>query len=166
MCKTNSISDPDVIKALYSASQAGVEIKLNVRGICMLAPGVKGLSDNIEVVSIIGRYLEHSRIYYFKNNGDEEIYLASADLMSRNLERRIELMFPLRDKEHSQRAINILEFYFKDNVLSHKLQTDGKYKKVSGGKSFNSHAELYKEAKTVSSNYTRDSSELRVRRKK
>ena len=85
--------------------------------------------------------------------------------MSRNLERRIELMFPLADEDHAQRVKNILEFYFRDNVLSHKLQSDGKYKKVSGGKSFNSHAELYREAKTVSSNYTRDSSELRVRRK-
>jgi polyphosphate kinase len=165
MCKTNSISDPDVIKALYLASQAGVKVKLNVRGICMLVPGVKGLSENIEVVSIIGRYLEHSRIYYFKNNGDEEIYLASADLMSRNLERRIELMFPLPDESHAERTKAILEFYFRDNVLSHSLQADGKYKRVSGKKSFNSHEELYKEAKAVSNNYTRDSSELKVRRK-
>jgi len=95
MAKMNALADPEIINALYRASQAGVKVLLNVRGICTLVPGIKGLSENIRVVSIIDHYLEHSRIYYFSNGGAEELYLASADLMTRNLDRRVELMFPV-----------------------------------------------------------------------
>ena len=94
MAKMNSLSDPDVIAALYAASQAGVTVLLNVRGVCLLRPQVPGLSDTIRVVSVVGRFLEHSRIAYFRNGGAEQVYLASADWMPRNLERRVELMFP------------------------------------------------------------------------
>ena len=95
MAKMNSLSDPDVIAALYAASQAGVTVLLNVRGVCLLRPQVPGLSDTIRVVSVVGRFLEHSRIAYFRNGGAEQVYLASADWMPRNLERRVELMFPV-----------------------------------------------------------------------
>ena len=92
----NSLVDAEIIDALYAASQAGVTIRLNVRGICALRPGVPDVSANIEVVSIVDRYLEHARIYYFSNGGEEEVYLASADWMTRNLDKRVELMFPDR----------------------------------------------------------------------
>ena len=94
----NSLIDDEIIEALYAASRAGVRIRLNVRGICALRPGVPGVSDNIEVVSIVDRFLEHARVYYFLNGGDEEVYLASADWMTRNLDKRIELMFPVEDR--------------------------------------------------------------------
>ena len=97
IAKMNSLIDEEIIARLYEASQAGVRIRLNVRGICALRPGVPGVSDNIEVVSIVDRFLEHSRIYYFLNGGDEEVYLASADWMTRNLDKRVELMFPIED---------------------------------------------------------------------
>ena len=93
--KMNSLVDEEMIRALYDASQAGVRIRLNVRGICCLRPGVKGVSETIEVVSIVDRFLEHSRIFHFRNGGDEEVYLSSADWMPRNLDRRIELLFPV-----------------------------------------------------------------------
>jgi polyphosphate kinase len=95
IAKMNSLAHPEIIKALYKASCNNVKIKLNIRGICMLVPGVKGLSENIQVTSIIDRYLEHSRICYFQNGGNEEIYLSSADWMPRNLDRRVEIMFPI-----------------------------------------------------------------------
>ncbi len=129
--KMNSLADPDVIEALYKASKAGVEILLNVRGICMLVPGVKGMSENIMVVSIVGRYLEHSRIFYFHNGGDEEVYLSSADWMPRNLERRAELLFPVEQDDLRQRLIESLQIYFKDTVKAHVLQSDGRYKRLA-----------------------------------
>lgn len=130
VAKMNSLTQKEIISALYKASQAGVKIELNVRGICTLVPGVKGLSENIKVVSIVDRYLEHSRIFYFNNGGDEEIYLSSADWMDRNLDRRIELMFPLMDKETSKIAKEILMLYFQDNTQSHILQSNGIWKKI------------------------------------
>ena len=129
--KTNTLSDIPIIRALYAASQAGVQIDLIVRGVCCLRPGVPGVSENIRVVSIIGRFLEHSRIYYFHNGGRSEIYLGSADLMRRNLDRRVEILFPLEDpilKRHVRD--DILEVYLKDTYNAHALQTDGSYVRV------------------------------------
>ncbi|MDD7987027.1 polyphosphate kinase 1 [Lentisphaera marina] len=158
----NSLSDPEMIEALYRASQAGVKIDLNIRGICMLKPGLEGLSDNITVVSVIGRYLEHSRIYWFSNGGKEEMYLASADWMSRNLNRRVELMFPVFEAKHKERVKHILDTMLSDNRKAHILQPDGTYVKRNRGK--NSAQDLfYKEALEASKE---DISEgLKVRRK-
>lgn len=109
--KVNSLLDPEMVELLYKASQAGVEIDLIVRGICSLKPGLPQISENIRVISIIGKYLEHSRVYYFFNHGQEEVYLASADLMTRNLDRRIEIMFPIEDPEHKAYIIGHLKTY-------------------------------------------------------
>ncbi|WP_319559017.1 polyphosphate kinase 1 [Marispirochaeta sp.] len=128
--KMNSLADSDVIKALYMASQAGVRIDLNVRGICMLVPGVKGLSENITVVSIIDRYLEHTRLFFFQNGGNDEYYLSSADWMPRNLERRVELMFPVIQEYHKRRLSEILSIYFNSNIKSHELMPDGTYRRL------------------------------------
>ncbi|MFA6856071.1 MAG: polyphosphate kinase 1 [Treponema sp.] len=125
IAKMNSLTHEEVIKALYKASCAGVKILLNVRGICMLVPGVKNMSENIKVVSIVDRYLEHSRIFYFQNGGSPELYLASADWMSRNLDRRIELMFPILDPHVFTEVKSILDTYFEDNTNSHTLESTG-----------------------------------------
>jgi polyphosphate kinase len=148
MIKMNSLVDPKIIEALYKASQANVEIKLNVRGICCLKPGVKDLSENIEVVSIVDMFLEHSRIFYFSNGGDEEVYLSSADWMPRNLDRRLEIMFPIDDKENKRKLVELLKLYFKDNVKAWQLLTDGSYKKIEAGtkKKFRVQEYLCKEA--------------------
>ncbi len=127
LAKMNSLVDPQLIDALYEASAAGVEIRLNVRGICCLQPGVEGLSDRIEVVSIVDRFLEHSRLFYFQHGGAERVYLSSADWMPRNLDRRVELLTPVEDPAHKRRLVEILELYFKDTVKSHALQADGSY---------------------------------------
>lgn len=129
--KMNSLVDPPIIAALYEASNAGVKIDLIVRGVCSLVPGVKGLSENISVRSIVGRFLEHSRIFYFFNNGEEEVYLSSADMMQRNLDRRIEITFPVEDKKLKDEIINsILHIYLKDNVKARELHSDGTYQFV------------------------------------
>ena len=125
--KMNSLIDPRVIRQLYKASQAGVQIRLCVRGGCCLRPGIPGLSDNIEVISIVDRFLEHSRIYHFNNGGQEEIYLASADLMPRNLDRRIELLFPILDDDLKERILRLLELVFADNQRTWTLGPDGVY---------------------------------------
>jgi polyphosphate kinase len=127
MAKMNSLADPDIIQALYRASQAGVNIRLNVRGICMLVPGLAGLSENIRVVSIVDRYLEHSRIFSFANAGTEEFYLSSADWMPRNLERRMELMFPILQDDTKEQIRAILEAYFRDNLQSWLLDSRGRW---------------------------------------
>lgn len=127
--KTNALEDPDITLALYRASRAGVTVKLIVRDICRLRPGVKGLSENISVVSIVGRFLEHSRLYHFGNGGNDEIYMGSADLMSRNLERRIELLIPIDDICSKQQLISILNLHLRDNCCSWAMQVDGTYKK-------------------------------------
>jgi polyphosphate kinase len=126
--KANSLVDPDLIRLLYEASQAGVKVDLLVRGICCLQAGVKGLSERIRVISIVGRYLEHSRVYYFLNNGDEEVYLSSADLMPRNLDHRVEVMFPVEDPTHVRYLRHdVLENYFKDNLQARSMLPNGSY---------------------------------------
>ena len=126
--KVNSLTDAGIINMLYKASQAGVQIDLFVRGMCCLRPGLKGISENISVTSIVRRYLEHSRVFYFFNGGQEQIYLGSADLMERNLNRRVELLFPLENPEHIRHVCeNILDIYLRDNQLAHAMQTDGSY---------------------------------------
>ena len=131
MAKLNSLADPDVIEALYEASQAGVQIQLNIRGVCQLVPGVKGLSDNIRVVSIVDGFLEHSRILCVHNGGADELYLSSADWMPRNLEHRVELMFPVEQDNLKRRLMDLLELYFNDNTNSHELQSDGTWVRQS-----------------------------------
>lgn len=125
IAKMNGLGDPDIIKALYEASGAHVRIMLNVRSVCMLVPGVKNLSEHIEVVSIVDRFLEHSRIFYFQNGGTEELYLSSADWMSRNLDRRVELMVPVTRETQFRDIKDTLELYFADNTRSHTLNADG-----------------------------------------
>jgi polyphosphate kinase len=127
IAKMNSLIDEEIIAALYAASQAGVVIKLNVRGMCALRPGVPGISDTIEVISIVDRFLEHSRVYYFLNGGDEQVYLSSADWMSRNLDKRVELMFPVDDPGHKSSVLYTLRAMFRDNVKARCLRADGTY---------------------------------------
>ncbi len=128
IAKMNSLLDTEIIALLYKASQEGVKIDLIVRGICALKAGVPGLSENITVRSIVGRYLEHTRIYYFKNGGREKFFLASADWMQRNLNRRVEIMFPIDDDKIKERIRKILDIQLSDNARAH-IQTDGVYKK-------------------------------------
>ena len=126
--KVNAIVDRPMIKLLYRAAQAGVRVDLLVRGICCLRPGVPGLSDNIRVTSIVGRFLEHSRIYYFHNDGQEEVYLGSADLMTRNLDRRVEVLFPVEDEGLVRHLRDeVLTTYMADNVKARCLEADGRY---------------------------------------
>ena len=127
MVKINSLTDVDIIKALYAASCAGVKINLCIRGICTLIPGVAGVSENIRVISVIDHYLEHSRIYYFFNGGAEELYLASADLMTRNLEHRVEILFPVQDEKIRGEITGILNDYFRDNCNASALDSSGKW---------------------------------------
>ncbi len=132
--KMNSLVDKRIIQNLYMASNAGVKVDLIVRGICSLRPGVKGVSENIRVISVVGRFLEHSRIYYFRNGGSEEIYLGSADLMPRNLNRRVEVLFPLEDSSlvrylHDE----VLADYMKDNVKARVMNPDGTYRRRTRG---------------------------------
>ena len=128
IAKMNALLDKNIVLALYEASQAGVQIDLLVRGICALRPGIRGVSDRIRVRSIVGRFLEHSRIYYFANGGEEEIYLGSADLMPRNLYERVEVIFPLKDTLLKERVRHeILDAYLADNLKARLLQRDGKY---------------------------------------
>jgi polyphosphate kinase len=147
--KMNSLVDEEIIRALYDAGKAGVPIRLNVRGICCLKPCVKGVSDGIEVVSIVDRFLEHARIFHFRNGGDDEVYLASADWMPRNLDRRIELLFPVEAPECRQKVCEALDAMFLDNVKSRWLQSDGSYKRrrpAKGEDPFRAQLHLYREA--------------------
>jgi len=153
MAKMNSITDIDIIKALYAASQAGVKITLCVRGICTLIPGIKGVSENIRVISVIDHYLEHSRIYYFFNGGAEEIYCASADWMLRNLEKRVEILFPVQDEKLREELISVLNDYFRDNCQSSVLDSEGKWTLMTpahGEKPFRVQKEMLSRAATVS----------------
>ena len=128
--KMNSLCDPDIMSALYEASAAGVRIELIVRGICCLKVGIPGVSENIRVRSIVGNFLEHSRIFYFENAGRPEVYAASADWMPRNLDRRVEILFPIEDKEIAKKVIHILDVEMADTVKAHILKPDGSYERV------------------------------------
>jgi polyphosphate kinase len=129
VAKMNSLIDEEIIDALYAASQSGVSIRLNVRGICALRPGVPDVSENIDVISVVDRFLEHSRIYYFLNGGEEEVYLASADWMTRNLDRRVELMFPIEHAEHKAKVLYTLRAMFRDTIKARRLGADGVYRR-------------------------------------
>ncbi|MDZ4725406.1 MAG: polyphosphate kinase 1 [Leptospira sp.] len=131
--KMNSLVDPDIIMKLYEASQAGVKIDLIIRGICCLRPGIPGVSNNISVRSIVGRYLEHSRIYLFQNAGKSEVYLASADCMPRNFQRRIEVMFPILTEKHKKRINKIFDLLLRDNTQARSLNSDGTYTRLMPG---------------------------------
>lgn len=147
MAKVNSIQDKEIIDALYKASKAGVEIKINVRGVCCLKTGSRKEAAHIHVVSIIDRYLEHARIFYFHQGGEQELYFASADWMTRNLDKRIELMVPVQDAKSKRKLISILESAFKDNQNAHLILPDGTSEKiVKKGKPFRLQAEQQKKA--------------------
>jgi len=147
LAKVNSLNDKGIAKALYRASRAGVRVKLNIRGICCLRPGIMGVSENIEVISIIDRYLEHARIFYFRNAGHEEVYLSSADWMGRNIDRRLEILFPVQAPKQRRRLIATLKTYFEDNVKAHKLLPDGTYVHVDRpGKRVRAQEKLYRQA--------------------
>ena len=126
--KSNALTDPSIVRLLYRASQAGVKIDLIIRGVCVLRPGVPGVSENITVRSIVGRFLEHSRIWYFENDGKPQVYIGSADLMERNLNKRVEAVCPVLDTELAQFLRHVvLEAYLRDNVRARVLQSDGTY---------------------------------------
>ncbi|MEM6473572.1 MAG: RNA degradosome polyphosphate kinase, partial [Planctomycetota bacterium] len=128
--KLNALVDTQVIDALYRASQAGVTIRLNVRGQCCLKPGLNGLSETIEVVSIVDRFLEHARVLSFRQGGDERVFISSADWMPRNLDRRVELLIPVKDRASIARLTSILETYFQDNTQSWRMLDSGEYKRI------------------------------------
>jgi polyphosphate kinase len=150
IAKANSLQDPDIIKALYKASQAGVDIRLNIRGICCLKPGDPKHSKNIEVISVIDRFLEHARLFYFHQGGDAEVFIASADWMGRNLEKRVELMIPIEEKSLKRRLIRILESFFQDNCQASRLLPDGTSQRVTrakGQKAFRVQEQFHLQAK-------------------
>ena len=148
MAKMNSLCDPDIMEALYRASAAGVRIELIVRGICCLRVGIPGISENIEVRSIVGNFLEHSRIFYLENGGSPEVYAASADWMPRNLDRRVEIMFPLEDPEIQKKAIHILKTELADTEQARVMNAEGEYERVDrrGKEPVNSQLQFCNEA--------------------
>jgi polyphosphate kinase len=131
IAKLNALVEPEVIRALYRASGAGVLIDLLVRGICCLRPGIPGVSENIRVRSIVGRFLEHSRVYYFHSNGDERVFCSSADWMDRNFFRRVEVCFPVSDEELKARIISDLDTLLSDNCQAWELCADGDYRPIT-----------------------------------
>ncbi|MEL6764339.1 MAG: RNA degradosome polyphosphate kinase, partial [Cyanobacteria bacterium J06607_6] len=133
IAKMNSLVDAEMIQALYRASQAGVQIDLIIRGICCLRPGVPGVSDNIRVLSIIGRFLEHARIFYFTNDGAEEIYMGSADWMPRNLDRRVEAITPVEEPTAVQELKDIIDIMLTDNRHAWELDADGVFTQRTPG---------------------------------
>ena len=149
--KMNSLTDPPMVRALYRASQAGVQVELLVRGNCVLRPGVLGVSENINVTSIVGRFLEHSRLYYFHNGGDEQIYSGSADLAPRNLSHRVEVLYPIKNRKIVQRLKNeVLAIYQNDNAKARRMNSDGTYthlKIINGTKRVSSQEALLKKSR-------------------
>lgn len=143
IAKMNSLVDSEIIKALYRASVAGVSIDLVVRGICCLRPGMRGISENITVRSIIGRFLEHSRVYYFYNDGRKDIFLSSADWMPRNLDRRVELLFPIEDKRIKDKIVDIFNITLDDTVKARISNQEGKYRKIDGRGKPSLHSQEY-----------------------
>jgi len=127
LAKMNALVHPDIIAALYEASRAGVQVDLIVRGICCLRPGLRGVSENIRVISLVGRFLEHSRAFCFRNGGQEEVFIGSADWMPRNLDRRIEAAVPILDPVHRNTVRDLLELMWRDNRQTWELQADGNY---------------------------------------
>jgi polyphosphate kinase len=156
IAKFNRLADVHIIRSLYEASQAGVEIDLIVRGVCMLRPGIEGLSENIRVRSIVGPLLEHSRVYYFSNGGDEEVFIGSSDWMPRNLDRRVEVITPVENANLKNYLKNeYLAAYLRDNVKARVLLSDGFYKRVSPEANeveFNSQLSFQTSPKVVSFN--------------
>ena len=150
LAKLNSLEDPEICRALYRASREGVKVMLNVRGICVLRPGVEGVSENIEVRSIVDRYLEHARVFYFRNGGHEEVYLSSADWMRRNLLKRLEILFPVTNPILQRRLIEVLNTFFADNVKARRLRRDGTYEMVRNDEPpVQAQAKFYKDAVDV-----------------
>ena len=146
--KMNALADPQFIRLFYEASRAGVKVDLLIRGVCGLRPGVPGVSDNITVTSIVGRFLEHSRLYYFRNGGEEEIYAGSADLMPRNLVRRVEALFPIVQQDHVHQLRDLLLLYLSDNVKARTMRPDGTYvRKSAGDKKLNAQEWLVERAR-------------------
>ena len=137
IAKMNSLVDPEIIQLLYLASQAGVQIQLIIRGICCLYPQRKNLSENIKVTSIIGHFLEHSRIFWFSNNNNSEVFIGSADWMRRNLDRRIEAVTPIEDPHLKSQLYDLLQTYIDDNYYSWVMNKDGVYKKNRGDSNLN-----------------------------
>jgi polyphosphate kinase len=167
MVKLNALTDTDIINALYRASQAGVKIFLCVRGICTLVPGLPNLSENIRVISVIDHYLEHSRIFYFANGGAEELYLSSADWMPRNLERRVELMFPVQDEKIRVELLDMLNAYFKDNCQAKTLNASGTWTRLvphAGEKPFRVQKDMLSRAMREAGNVWQVKQEFIVRR--
>jgi polyphosphate kinase len=133
IAKINSLTEPQIIDKLYEASTAGVQIDLIVRGICSLRPGIPGLSENIRIRSVVGRFLEHSRVYYFRNDGNEEFLCSSADWMDRNFFRRTESCFPIRQRPLKERLLADLELFLRDNCQAWELRADGSYERLVPG---------------------------------
>lgn len=166
IAKVNSLCDQDIIEALYQASMAGVKIDLIVRGICCLKVGIPGISENITVRSIVGNFLEHSRIFYFENNGMPEVYCGSADWMPRNLERRVEILFPIEQGELKRKVYHILDMELKDNVKAHQLMPDGTYVKPEKKKDkINSQEIFVKEAREYADRSVEEVNDFRKTRR-
>ena len=164
VAKMNSLLDKYVIAKLYEASAAGVKIRLIVRGICVIRPGLPGISENIEVHSIVGRFLEHSRLFYFYNGGKEDVFISSADWMPRNLNERVELMTPVEFPPHKERIKRILKVYFDDNVKAYAMNSDGSYRYLADerkGKSVNAQDTCQREAERLASERKKAARQLR-----
>jgi polyphosphate kinase len=167
MAKMNSLTDIDIIRALYNASGAGVKISLCVRGICTLIAGIPGISENIRVISVVDHYLEHSRIFYFSNGGADELYLASADWMPRNLEKRVEILFPIQDEKIRAELYDVLNDYFRDNCHASVLDSDGKWTRIvppDGEKPFRVQKEMLSRAASAGGDPGRAKLDYTVRR--